>query len=158
MLAHAESKEVKAKSERSRLVIVKPPAVIGPYSVEEASLKTLKSVDMSLSSPEEAIAAFQDALKLNPNNAEAHLSLGKTEMNSGRLDAAITDLNEALRLNPDNNQARRLLSQVYARSGDKEHAVAFAATSANAPEKVEADLLGDFFVPQWQMPPEIKNP
>jgi tetratricopeptide (TPR) repeat protein len=106
---------------------------------------------------EEAITAFQDALKLDPNNAEAHLSLGKTEMNSGQLDAAITDLNEALRLSPNNNQARRLLSQAYARSGDKEHAVAFAATSASVPEKVEADLLGDFFVPQWQIPPEIKN-
>ena len=103
--------------------------------------------------PEQAIAAFQDALKLDPNNAEAHLSLGKTEMNSGRLDAAITDLKEALRLSPNNNQARRLLSQAYARSGDKEHAAVFAATSANAPENVEADLLGDFFVPQWQMPP-----
>jgi tetratricopeptide (TPR) repeat protein len=108
--------------------------------------------------PDEAIAAFQDALKLDPHNAEAHLSLGKTEMNSGRLDAAIADLNEALRLSPNNNQATRLLSQAYARSGDKERAVAFAATSANTPENVEADLLGDFFVPQWQMPPEIKNP
>jgi tetratricopeptide (TPR) repeat protein len=107
---------------------------------------------------EEAIAAFQDALKLDPNNAEAHLSLGKTEMSLGRLDAAITELQEALRLRPNNDQARRLLSQAYARAGDKEHALAFAATSANTPENIEADLLGDFFVPQWQMPPEIKNP
>jgi superkiller protein 3 len=107
---------------------------------------------------EEAIAAFQDALKLDPSNAEAHLSLGKTEMSLGHLDAAITELQEALRLSPNNNQVRRLLSQAYARAGDKEHALAFAATSVNAPENVEADLLGDFFVPQWQMPPEIKNP
>jgi tetratricopeptide (TPR) repeat protein len=108
--------------------------------------------------PDEAITAFQDALKLDSNNAEAHLSLGKTEMSSGRLDAAITDLNEALRLSSNNEQARRLLSQAYARTGDKEHALAFATTSASAPENVEADLVGDFFVPQWQMPPEIKNP
>jgi tetratricopeptide (TPR) repeat protein len=108
--------------------------------------------------PDEAITAFQDALKLDSNNAEAHLRLGKTEMSSGRLDAAITDLQEALRLRPNNDQARRLLSQAYTRAGDKEHALAFAATSANAPENVEADLVGDFFVPQWQMPPEIKNP
>jgi len=107
---------------------------------------------------EEAIAAFQDALKLDPNNAEAHLSLGKTEMSLRRLDAAITELQEALRLSPNNNQARRLLSQAYARAGDKEHALAFATTSANSLENVEANLLGDFFVPQWQMPPEIKNP
>ena len=103
--------------------------------------------------PEEAIAVFQDALKLDPSNAETHLILGKTEMNSGRLDAAITELQEALRLSPNNEQARRLLSQAYARAGDKEHALAFAAPSVNAPENVEADLLGDFFVPQWQMPP-----
>jgi superkiller protein 3 len=107
---------------------------------------------------EEAITAFQDALKLEPSNAEAHLNLGKTEMSLGRLDAAITELQEALRLSPNNEPARRLLSQAYARAGDKEHALAFAATSANAPENVEAGLLGDFFVPQWQMPPEIKNP
>jgi Flp pilus assembly protein TadD len=106
---------------------------------------------------EEAIAAFRDALKLDPNNAEAHLSLGKTEMISGRLDGAIAELQEALRLRPNDDQARRLLSQAYARAGDKEHALAFAAASANVPENVEADLLGDFFVPQWQMPPEIKN-
>jgi tetratricopeptide (TPR) repeat protein len=107
---------------------------------------------------EEAIAAFQDALKLDPSNAEAHLSLGRTEMSLERLDAAIAELQEALRLSPNNTQARRLLSQAYARAGDKEHALAFAATSANAPENVEAGLLGDFFVPQWQRPPEIKNP
>jgi tetratricopeptide (TPR) repeat protein len=104
--------------------------------------------------PEEAITAFQDALKLDPSNAEAHLSLGKTEMSSGRLDAAITELQEALRLSPNNDQARRLLSKAYARAGDKKQAAAFAATSADTPENVEADLLGDFFVPQWQMPPD----
>jgi Flp pilus assembly protein TadD len=107
--------------------------------------------------PDEAIAAFQDALKLDPSYAEAHLSLGKTEMSLGRLDAAITELQEALRLTPNDDQARRLLSQAYARAGDKEHALAFAAASANVPENVEPDLVGDFFVPQWQMPPEVKR-
>jgi tetratricopeptide (TPR) repeat protein len=101
---------------------------------------------------EEAIAAFQDALKLDPSNAEAHLNLGKAEMSLGRLDPAIADLKEALRISPNNEPARRLLSQAYARAGDKEHALAFAATSANAAENVDAELLGDFFVPQWQMP------
>lgn len=66
---------------------------------------------------EEAIAAFQDALKVDPNNAETHLSLGKTEMSLGRLDAAITELQEALRLSPNNNQARRLLSQASLEQG-----------------------------------------
>jgi tetratricopeptide (TPR) repeat protein len=107
-----------------------------------------------LGKPEEAISAFQEALKLDPNNAEAHLSLGKTEMSAGHLNEAITDLHEALRLNPNNDQTRRLLSKAYARAGDKKQAAAFAtATSVYASQNVQADLLGDFFVPQWQMPP-----
>jgi tetratricopeptide (TPR) repeat protein len=104
--------------------------------------------------PEEALTSFQDALKLDPNSAEAHLSLGKAEMSAGRLDAAIAELQEALGLSPNNNQARRLLSQAYSRAGDKTRAAGFATSSANMPENNEADLLGDFFVPQWQMPPD----
>src|SRR3984893_5979260 len=104
--------------------------------------------------PEQAITAFRDALKLDPNNAEAHLSLGKTEMSAGRLGQAISELQEALRLSPNNDQARRLLSKAYTRAGDKKQAAAFAASSAESPENVEADLLGDFLVPQWQMPPD----
>lgn len=107
--------------------------------------------------PEEAITAFQDALKLDQTNAEAHLSLGKTEMSVGRLDAAISELHEALRLSPNNDQARRLLSKAYTRAGDQKLAARFAATSADTPENVEAHLLGDFFVPQWQMPPDAKK-
>jgi len=105
--------------------------------------------------PQEAITSFQDALKLDPNSSEAHLNLGRTEMSAGHLDAAINELREALRLSPNNDQARRLLSQAYTRAGDKKQAAAFAATSTDATEHVDADLLGDFFVPQWQMPPEV---
>jgi tetratricopeptide (TPR) repeat protein len=104
--------------------------------------------------PQEAITAFQDALKLDPNNSEAHLSLGKAEMSVGSLDAAISELQEALRLRPSNDQARRLLSKAYTRAGDKKQAAAFVASSASIAENVDADLLGDFFVPQWQMPPD----
>jgi tetratricopeptide (TPR) repeat protein len=107
--------------------------------------------------PEEAVAAFRDAVKLDPNNAEAHLSLGKAEMSAGRLDAAISELREALRLSPTNDQARRVLSKAYARAGDKKQAAAFAVTSATNPENVDTDLLGDFFVPQWKMPPDVKK-
>jgi Flp pilus assembly protein TadD len=104
--------------------------------------------------PEEAVTAFRDAVKLDPNNAEAHLSLGKAEMSVGRLDAAISELQEALRLSPTNDQARRLLSKAYTRAGDKKQAAAFAVTSATISENVDTALLGDFFVPSWKMPPD----
>ena len=104
--------------------------------------------------PLEAMMAFQEAVRLNSNNAEVHLSLGKTELALGRVSDAIAELQQALRLNPGNAQAKRLLSQAYRRAGDSKSAANFAEASASAAPDTEGALLGDFFVPQWQGPPE----
>ncbi len=101
----------------------------------------------------EALAAFQAAVQLNPNSAEAHLNLGKTEFSLGQVHEAIAELQEALRLDPDSKQAKRLLSQAYRRVGDAKNAAKFADASAQAPVVPAGDLMGDFFVPQWQVPP-----
>ncbi len=103
--------------------------------------------------PLEAMMAFQEAVRLNSNNAEVHLSLGKTELALGRVNDAIAELQQALRLSPGNPQAKRLLSQAYRRAGDSKNAAKFAEASANARPDPEGDLLDDFFVPQWQQPP-----
>jgi Flp pilus assembly protein TadD len=104
--------------------------------------------------PSEALIAFQEATRLNPDNAEVHLSLGKTDLALGRVNRAIAELQEALRLNPSNVQAKRLLSQAYRRAGDTKSAEKFATASADPPPPgPEGDLLGDFFVPHWQAPP-----
>jgi tetratricopeptide (TPR) repeat protein len=105
----------------------------------------------------EAIPAFQEAIRLNPGSAEAHLEMGKTELSVGRVKDAITELEEALHLSPGNVQARRLLSQAYRRAGDAERAARYAETSAEAPPATEGDLLGDFVLPDWQMPAESKR-
>jgi tetratricopeptide (TPR) repeat protein len=105
----------------------------------------------------EAMSAFQEALRLNPGSAEAHLELGKTELAVGRVNAAIVELEEALRLSPGNVQSRRLLSQAYRRAGDTKRAANYASTSAEAPPAAEGDLLGDFVLPEWQMPEERKK-
>src|SRR6266851_2833093 len=104
--------------------------------------------------PLEAMMAFQEAVRLNSNNADVHLNLGKTELALGRANDAIAELQQTLRLSPDNTQAKRLLSQAYRRAGDSKNAAKFAEASANAPPGPEGDLLDDFFVPQWQQPPE----
>ncbi len=104
--------------------------------------------------PLEAMMAFQEAVRLNSNNAEVHLSLGKTELTLGRVSDAIAELQEALRLSPGNPQAKRLLSRAYRRAGDSKSAAKFADASADAPLVPEGDLLGDFFIPKWQDPPE----
>jgi Flp pilus assembly protein TadD len=110
--------------------------------------------------PLEALTAFQESVRLRSDNAEVHLSLGKTELGLGRASDAIAELQEALRLRPDNVQAKRLLSKAYGRAGDAKRAAAFAEAEAptNAAGNLEDDLLGDFFVPQWQMPPDGTRP
>src|SRR4029077_15103752 len=100
----------------------------------------------------EALAAFQQAIRLNPKSAEAHLYLGKTEFALSHVNEAIAEFHEALRLDPANAQSKRLLSQAYRRAGDAKNAAKFAEPSAETPPAPASDLLGDFFVPQWQAP------
>jgi predicted Zn-dependent protease len=106
---------------------------------------------------DEAVPAFQEAIRLNPNSPEAHLELGKTELAVGRVNDAIVELQHARHLSPGNLQAQRLLSQAYRRAGDAKRAAQFADTSAEAPPAAEGDLLGDFVLPEWQMPEESKK-
>ena len=102
--------------------------------------------------PTEALAAFQQAVQLEPDNAEAHLNLGKTQFTLGHVNETIAELQEALRLDPANVPAKRLLSQAYRRVGDATNAAKYAEASTEAPMAPVDDLVGDFFVPQWQIP------
>jgi len=102
--------------------------------------------------PEEALAAFQRAVQLDPNNSEAHASLGKTQLTLGRAKEAIPELLEALRLEPGNSQAKRLLSQAYRRAGDARNAEKYADASAESVATPKNNLIDDFFVPGWQLP------
>jgi tetratricopeptide (TPR) repeat protein len=114
------------------------------------------SFDRAGKSPR-AVAAFKEAIQLNPNSAEAHLELGKTELVLGRVEDAIVELEESLRLSPGSVQARRLLSQAYQRTGDTKRATSYANAPTEAPPAPEGDLLGDFVVPDWQVPEEGKQ-
>jgi tetratricopeptide (TPR) repeat protein len=102
--------------------------------------------------PAEALAAFQQAVQLDGNSAEAHLNLGKTQFTLGHVNEAIVELQKALRLDPANTQAKRLLSQAYRRAGDAKNAAQYAEASTEAPVAPVAELIGDFLVPQWQVP------
>ncbi|HEX8874891.1 MAG TPA: tetratricopeptide repeat protein, partial [Nitrosospira sp.] len=102
----------------------------------------------------EAIAELREAIRLNPRSSEAYLALGKSELALRREKEAIADLEEALRLNPGHVQARRLLSQAYRKTGDLNNAAKYAETSNNKQPAPEGDLLGDFLLPGWQVPPE----
>jgi Flp pilus assembly protein TadD len=103
--------------------------------------------------PAEALAAFQQAVQLDPKNVEAHVNLGKTQLALGRVNEAISELQKSLRQDPENTQAKRLLSQAYRRAGDAQNAARYADSSAEPPAAPANDLVGDFFVPEMQFPP-----
>ncbi len=157
---------------------------------------------------EKAAVAFRQAVTLDPSNAEAHLSLGKSQLALGQTNDAIAQLQECVHLDPANEQGRRLLSKAYARAGDSKRAAELAqpvvVSQPNqvskpagnqqqiaVPQQIEVqqqvvvqqqvgiaqptvksnqqsvtdpqptnspeNLLGDFFIPAWQYPPESSS-
>src|ERR1035441_6256046 len=63
----------------------------------------------------DAVAQYQEALRLDPKNASAHNNLGSVLANlPGRLDDAIAQVEEALRLRPDSFEAHLNLGDAFA--------------------------------------------
>ena len=100
--------------------------------------------------PSEALQAFQNAEKLNPDNAEIHVSIGKAQLALAHTADAIAEFQLALKLVPGNVQAARLLTQASRRAGKAVHASTPADTITATPDDQSRDLVGDFFIPQWQ--------
>jgi tetratricopeptide (TPR) repeat protein len=59
----------------------------------------------------DAIARYQRALDVNPNDADAHNSLGYTLANDGRIAEALPHFERAVALNPGDENAKRNLEQ-----------------------------------------------
>lgn len=107
--------------------------------------------------PAEAIPVLEDAVRQNPNSAEAHLALGKTELAAGRPTDATKELQQSLRLDPNNVQAQRLLIQARRRAGNMQAESRMAEQSTQELKTEGENLLGDFLEPDWQMPPAFKE-
>jgi hypothetical protein len=56
----------------------------------------------------------------------------------------------ALKLSPGNVQAARLLTQASRRAGKSADASSAAETITVTPDDQQRNLIGDFFIPQWQ--------
>jgi superkiller protein 3 len=62
---------------------------------------------------EEAVAAFNKALQLDPEYADAHFGMAMTCSKLGRLDDAILAIRKAIELNPDEPLYHTELSRLY---------------------------------------------
>ena len=65
-----------------------------------------------------AIDAARTALRLDPNNPEAHYQLGFARGAKNNLDGAITELREAVRLRPGDAHAHYFLGVALEEKGD----------------------------------------
>lgn len=63
--------------------------------------------------PDEGEARLKEALKINPNDAHAHSSLGRLQAQKGNAPAALQELTEASRLAPDSIAMRMDLADFY---------------------------------------------
>ena len=73
---------------------------------------------------DEAVACFQQALKIKPDYAEAHNNLGVALADQGRLDEAIQHYRKALEIEPDYAEAHTSLGIALAGRGQSDEAMA----------------------------------
>jgi tetratricopeptide (TPR) repeat protein len=87
----------------------------------------------------EAMAQFEEAIRLDSRDAEAHSNLGSVLQSQGRLDEASRHVREAVRLKPQDDRVRFNLGNLLLASGRPEQAMAeFRRAIAINPENAEA--------------------
>ena len=97
----------------------------------------------------EAIALFEDALRLRPKSAEIHANLAGSLRSAGRTAEAISHYREAIRLDPGVENAASNLANLLRSEGQSEEAIALLkealrlAPSAEAENNLGAALADD---------------
>lgn len=112
----AQSDGDKAKAEVASFREAMPDSAI-PYVLEA-------SVALWAGSPDEAALALEEALKIDPQNAEALRGKAGLALQAGDTDAAISVYQEALAAQPDELTSLIALAQIYERAGDREQMAA----------------------------------
>jgi len=90
---------------------------------------------------DEAIAKFDQAIRLKPEVPAPYVYRGRAKYAKGLNREAIADLNEALKINPNFAQAYNLRAQVYFTLEDFDQALADLQQAQKLGLKVDADYL-----------------
>jgi superkiller protein 3 len=99
--------------------------IITPLAGVDADADVLNAYGIALSEGgrlREAVAQFQKAIALDPNNAPAYENLGITALRANDVRGAEENLTRALQLNPRLPLALNTLGVVYIRKGDSARA------------------------------------
>ena len=72
---------------------------------------------------DEAIAAYQTAISIDPNYTPAHYNLGNAYQQQGKYDLAIDSYKKAIAINPNYTQAHYHFARIYALKNEKALAI-----------------------------------
>jgi Tfp pilus assembly protein PilF len=89
---------------------------------------------------QQAYVSFQKALKLNPQNKDAHYGLGHIYATQGKFKQAEEEFRDAIQIDADYSEAHAYLGQVLANQGDWKEAIASFRRALNNPLYATPDL------------------
>ena len=116
---------------RARVGLARGLYYLGQFEQATAHLATARQLDpkdddaalfdgivwQTRQRPQEAKAAYEDCVRLNPNNARGHGCLAVLSMQQGWFEIAEPHLREAMRIDPTDTDAPNLLQQVLKAMG-----------------------------------------
>jgi tetratricopeptide (TPR) repeat protein len=98
-----------------------PPAGVSPAAAEAKFNEGAMLANAG--QLERAIAAFQEALRLDPASLETRANIGRAQLQLGRFDDAVASYREVIRRNPDDAMAHDMLGVAYGFNGNMEAAL-----------------------------------
>src|SRR3990172_2199622 len=103
--------------------------------------------------PDEIISAYQKAIKINPELAEAHYNLGIAYSNHVMPDEAITELKKAIEINKNYKEALFHLGMLYKEKGLLEDAITNIKSALIVDPYYESahSNLGDIYSIIWDL-------
>ena len=107
---------------KNTLVVTRANENTSRNPTEIADLKVQSHYNLGLAyyhndQTEKAVAAYQKAIQLNPNFADAYGGLGVIYWRTGNLDAAIRHCQKAIKIAPENIEFHQNLTRIYWQKG-----------------------------------------
>jgi Tfp pilus assembly protein PilF len=107
---------------------------------------------------QEATVYFERSMRLRPNYTDAHLNLGRLDVENGQLADAEAQLQTAVALAPLSIDTRNELGKLYFNSGRYREARAqFESSAASIPNATAYDFLGDLALRENRNVPAEQN-